>query len=1543
MAKKKEEELTEDIKNLAKNISDYYDPSKTTTDTEAQTAADYAIVFEDEFNKFCKENKLDKNNKSLNVAKFYAQEREILPKASFLDKIDRAKNYRAQIQASQEGSKSFEELYSIYFKDDFELFKRTFNFENKDPNLAISEFFSFQQRNYERIHTGNIQKVKQFAQILNDEHHVARTYSFFFGKEFKEYKERNNLQNSDPIVAIAKFYDFQQNNRTIPFAENLEKVENYISLYNSRIKPLYVIMDQEKRIPGTLPEEKLQTALQVKCYAKVFEEEYKRFKTTHNFENEEQSLAAFYVEDEVLISQKPEDFERKKNLATLYRNLINCQDNNLTSYLTSPIVTESFSFDAQIAMDYATVFSVEFEEFRKTQKLEREPRTLAVALFFAHESKILTDEQRSNDFLVNLEKVELYRKILATGISSYNIDAIRTSTTIDIDVKTAILYSVYYGQELESHKATLGNKDPNVAIASFFVSQKKQPDYSLKLKKLKFQQDLLANPDSDKAKMLKLYATYFKEDFNKFIEDNHLTGVDRTIALTEFYASERGFPDPVKMRERTSYFESRFARINKNREMTRAIAEEKIGAGSARNLVSKVGDVSYLYLPRTQGSTPSYLRVIQKGGKIYLNMEGLDSRFPKQTKTAQIIGVGSHTTSDGNYLSLDIIDNTGKKRRIALPINATAIPSLSNDLKRLLNNDIIQLNAIKPFERPKVDDFKYHSEFELSVPPIEASGTSDTHSDTHDAGKSEILSEDNGNIDSTIQKHKHGEQGLEEDSFTNLSPTGGSYEGLSQEIVINEHFGLKTPQKMTIILDSKEASEHILSVVSRRNSEGEKEIQAVLFENADGKKIRLSESYVQSFRENGVTIDFGTPTDDGYYQFDVAQVQVTQDGKTQYGIKIAGTELGLFINAVGSEIIADGQRKIVMAQDYPNDIAYSDSIIERFFNPDSGVSFSIPKEETIKDTTIKNLPMYLQQMLIANISLKRNKDKDNSPKVSIRYGEGEPNIQLFSYRMKIQDKKIQEMTFMTRTNSSGRTEIYLYAKVGSAQPKLVKVRSIRLGVEGIATEQKNPRLIMEIGESKKTTTTIITQLDNFSDAKECLKEMYYGPLKQLFTAPEESSERKVSEVSYLNLDTGALSEDKNNSIIVSQNAPITSASDADFARISQMEINPNEDLQPNREELNNHEHNLPPRESVPEQFEPAEQIENPETVDPPEKHKPEEWKPHPPMPELRNGLLGFGVIMLLLSFVVPFLSFLCLPFFASAAIVEIQPWNTLNKNRQEKLKAEIEKIQEREKALENQLEKYNTKINNDKTELRKIEKEIKEKYTDKGLPIPDKIKQKKLDIQKKIYLSQLEAQKITLTAKKKELDQLAERTKVAREREKEEYLKKEENAAKAIQAATQKDIEQNPELESKKAKIEHLESKPFGSLTPSEQAELEELRKKFKFRSEASKTYEDVVHDHKAYESATRQNLRDLETESGNTQLEISKIDGKLNDSTHISADEYSNISADFENIELPNHSQVLGVNTTTSEAIEDASYRKKDPLSGNPIRRNQSEKTNTR
>ncbi len=868
-------------------------------------------------------------------------------------------------------------------------------------------------------------------------------------------------------------------------------------------------------------------------------------------------------------------------------------------------------------------------------------------------------------------------------------------------------------------------------------------------------------------------------------------------------------------------------------------------AGSIRNLVSYEGDVGYLYLPTTMDNPPQYLRVMQQHGNLYINMNGLNPEKPEEATTCQILGVNTEKIDGrGNFLALDL-SYGGKRHRIALPVRCdlenNKNTELFYDLQTLVRNGTIQLNHIQSYDRPEVNNFTYAADMERPIHEKDVMSSIKLGRQTSGTGAR------------TGQNFED----LANDELSNYTFGAVTYSGLTQNVKLEGAPELGPQQKISIYKDQahvataedgRRLEEHMLATVTRqrhfRTPDGaekdenqtvfvvmEKQITTAEGAVRQGKTLLISANYLAEMQRKNpdFSITSGvTPNADGFYEFPVQKIQITANGELSYGIKVAGRDVGIATNARGSQIICQEggvQRSAVLLnENSPMNIGFVTRILDEAFAEGTNVTIDSKSNTELIDNLL------VQRIVLERREVEKRGRGPVDTVIEIGIPPESPKIRLYSAIVKQKSGRGKTVEQAVNFMLNEKNEVFVYAKIGGKAPTWTRVDRARLAHHSVEVEKKegketektetlstNPALVLASGKGVSEITIPIemdfTQNKEFISALNGTKEKP-GLLHEAFDV--ETREGKKSQKAYFYQDGDA--DPSVHTKVPSEGVEYLPV----YERTNQKTASVHFDT------LANLQANIVEGKAPEETFPIPEKIEDPQHVDKPAEKEPEEWTPHPPMPNLRNCLIGGGLICVLLSVFIPGFAAVAILFAGGALMVEAQPWNAIGAARQKRLADAKKHIQDSHKQIEKQLAKVNEKFNEAKVELTKIEQQLANPNLTQSER--DKLEIKRQELQREIYKQQRAAEAVQKAAVVKARENLVEHQKEAiATHQREQQRKQHEDYAKLrMQAKEHDSAALSQATQEERDDYNDLSSRAEGSLTPDELERLKRYRAKFR-------------------------------------------------------------------------------------------------------------------
>ncbi len=869
-------------------------------------------------------------------------------------------------------------------------------------------------------------------------------------------------------------------------------------------------------------------------------------------------------------------------------------------------------------------------------------------------------------------------------------------------------------------------------------------------------------------------------------------------------------------------------------------------AGSIRNLVSYEGEVGYLYLPTTLDNPPQYLRVMQKHGSLFININGLNLENPNEATTCQILGVGTENIEGrGNFLALDL-SYGGKLHRLALPVRCDLKNNINTelfyDLQTLVRNGTIQLKHIQSHERPDVDNFTYAPDMERAV------------NEENILGSVKLGKQTTGKGARAGQKFEN----LDKDELSNYTFGSTTYTGLTQDVKLEGAPELGPKQKISIYNDQAYVStaedgssieEHMLATVTRQRNvhkpdgseTAENQTVFVVMEKQitdaegtvrQGKTLLISADYLAEVQRKNPAFSITrgvTPNADGYYEFPVQKMQITADGELSYGIKVAGREVAIATNARGSQIACQEggiQRSAVLLnENSPMNIGFVTRILDEAYTEGTNVTIDPKSNSELVDS-----------LLVQRIVLERREKGLSDKVVEVGIPPKEPKIRLYSAIVAQKNAKGESVDQAVNFMLNEKNEVYVYAKVGGKAPAWTRVDRARLAQQTVEAEKKeakeeakfvatNPALILAYGKGV-SEVTIPIEMD-FTQNKELLAALNGtnenpGFLHEAFDV--ETKEGKKSQKAYFyqandDSDPTVHAEAPKEGI---DYLPVYERTNQKTAAV---QFDTLANLQTNIVEGRAPEGTLPT----------PEKIEDPKQVNKPAEKAvaQQKWTPREPMPNLRNCLIGGSLICVLFSVFLPGFAVVAILLAGGALVVEAQPWNAIGAAKQVKLAEAQQRLQESHKQIEKQLAKVNEKFNEAKVGLAKIEKQLANpnlKPSEKT-----KLQRKKEELQKEILKQQKAAAAVQTSAVVKARENLVEHQKaVIATHMREQQRKQREDYAKLRLQANENDHEHeshrnnwNSASKAERNEFAALLSRDENTLSEEERRRLSALRARF--------------------------------------------------------------------------------------------------------------------
>lgn len=943
--------------------------------------------------------------------------------------------------------------------------------------------------------------------------------------------------------------------------------------------------------------------------------------------------------------------------------------------------------------------------------------------------------------------------------------------------------------------------------------------------------------------------------------------------------------------------------------------------GSNKNLVSKVGDVSYIYLPCPRPG--GYLRVMQKNGNLYLNLNGMDREHPDRPTTCRIVSVGYAPVEgrpESSFLTFEL-SYGGRRHRLAFPVpESENVHPLINDLQRLINHENIQLNAIRDWERPNVPNQQYDAEMEQPIertPPTH-DGPDEPEPTPPDEPAPEPTPEPNI---TGLRYNKGGEgrktgQNLEQVTFA-LPGTAprDAIRGLSETVALNESMGFTTGQKISVYnnyfpLDTGNPLNKMLASVSKGDT-----VVAYVTKTIDEtsgeevKSLQISENYIGEFLAANPAlaeiISDKSPVD-GFYSFDVANIRLTANGLMKYGIQVNGREIAVNFTSVGCQMVdREGSRGALRTTETPFDMGFSIELLDDIYKGKERTQTEfVPQDKSqsvLMDNLLYTATRVLRQQAFEAAFRRGDLIEPTHIELSLPTDENPPKVKLHSYKIVEKDGTPQFISVMER---EGKT--YMYVKTDRAYPAWVEVRSARLAKSDPKTpDMSDTALLFELGDGRTKLTTISLPIDVGANA-DVLREMkgsrdIAGAFATQFDRPSRTTEAESAEVSYWDSTDGRIKEistgetPPENGFLVYPRTAHETSSTAEFSLIREMQ----------QREVERPHDSPPPTPPTPpaedehedepelDEEEIPELIQDPSVVKKPAEKEPEEWKPKPPMTGTRNTLLGLGMLALLLSVLFPPLQIIAVALGISAAVVEIEPWNMIGQARQRKLEDAQNALYDKEHEFEIDMNKTKEQVSNRQhclaTAERRLAQARENGVTGRRLHrLEAALNRQKLAV----FKAQQHAETVVMRSRKFNKDREYERQRGLVSRQESENEELRERGRQRINQAREQDIAAGERTREELENLRALESRDEGTLTEEERERLRRLRGLFRRGSAAENAVSSEIQERERYLAQAKEIQARIRAEKDQIDAELSRLEDAEAEE-HPAPELYADISSD--------------------------------------------------
>ena len=210
------EKKEKDIKELLEKINNNSD------EIFVKNAIAYAELYNDDFNKYMQENKIE--DKNIGVARFFIDERDSKKGKEFGERVNSAQTYWEIKENKDATSVKNAFAYAEFYSDDFNKYMQ----ENKieDKNIGVARFFIDERDSKkgkefgERVNSAQtyweIKENKDATSVKN-----AFAYAEFYSDDFNKYMQENKIE--DKNIGVARFVTNEKYNREDKeFEERLE-------------------------------------------------------------------------------------------------------------------------------------------------------------------------------------------------------------------------------------------------------------------------------------------------------------------------------------------------------------------------------------------------------------------------------------------------------------------------------------------------------------------------------------------------------------------------------------------------------------------------------------------------------------------------------------------------------------------------------------------------------------------------------------------------------------------------------------------------------------------------------------------------------------------------------------------------------------------------------------------------------------------------------------------------------------------------------------------------------------------------------------------------------------------------------------------------------------------------------------------------------------------------------------------------------------------------------------------------------------------------
>ena len=460
---------------------------------------------------------------------------------------------------------------------------------------------------------------------------------------------------------------------------------------------------------------------------------------------------------------------------------------------------------------------------------------------------------------------------------------------------------------------------------------------------------------------------------------------------------------------------------------------EEVAETPSAGLYHDQSGVDYYYLPYKNGEAQDMLRLIQRDGKTYINIAGLDGQ--EGVQTCEINDIGTKEVDGKQICSLQVTRND-KKYDLGLPIDISANEGFYADIQSLVHyND---LKATELTEPPEIKNPTYNSKL-----------------------STEIATEHETEITSTTTSGKN----LQEISISEANILGENVSVASQTILLR-NAATKTdlpPQTLSVI-----DNENILVSVSRNGNP----VVVVTKDEESKMQARISKEFADTLEPKD-KLGLGDAID-GYYTVPIDKLKFSETkGLEAAEVRGAGEECAFLISAINAQFKdkegnAAGMRGIDIEKGTGKafDIAISTEFMKMSAKHENGCE--------LEGKAVRDAALVAQSTLARKTSI----GFDNKT-IGINTGDG--------YIYSVPIKQNGEMSYANiKVGLDGSTSMYMQLGEGKGrtQPKFETITSAALRAD--SSRGAKPQLVLEISSGTASKKMIKVDMNDFKDNSELI-------------------------------------------------------------------------------------------------------------------------------------------------------------------------------------------------------------------------------------------------------------------------------------------------------------------------------------------------------------------------------------------------------------------------------------------------------------------------